>query len=374
MRTVKNLFGKYFFKALIFIVLCGFGLLIISSIQKHDYRIRLRWVKAYESEDWPKVRIGLIWAFSYLGAELPKGSFDESVTQSESNGLFTIDLEKLGFSEQSLKAFEPILDELKSSEEYKKTGGIDIGRFLMFTVHSSRHYYTITGASTSVSKFETKYSVKDPLRYVVVNSGVAKVKRLIQFNRPNRWDEIAFMGSEAEPSGDDHGMGFETIDVMKNGQLRFGIYGKGGILDDAANPLLTSAGKPGKCQWCHEKHLQMIFYPTEDVPNSLTKDEFVRQIDSAQGKLNQYRNLLNSDITYQNPQDHAFAELLYISFLEPSAYRISNEWGIAEPKVKELLRQFPTHPYEEYPFLGDLYQRKWIDSLASYRSVRVPES
>jgi hypothetical protein len=90
--------------------------------------------------------------------------------------------------------------------------------------------------------------------------------------------------------------------------------------------------------------------------------------------LNNYRNALKSDIDFNKKQDHTFAELLYITFMEPSADRLSLEWNMNIADVKNKLTALPTHTNTEFPYLGVLYDRKDVDFLSPYEYARVPES
>ncbi len=350
---------------------------ITWHFRRIDYKIKLRWSKAHPDESWPHIRTGLIWSLSYLGATLPTGSLDKATDWIDDRH-FILDLKQLGFSENALENLHPLLTTLKDSEEYEKMGGIDLGRFFMYTLHSSWHYYAITGVEQRLENFHQRHRLQNPVHYLLSSSGVAKEQRIISFNIPQKWEDIAFVGKEAEGKTIHLNVppeAFETIDLMPNGQLRFALYGKNGTLESHADTSLTEAGKPGKCQWCHEKHLQPIFYPTEDLPQSIKKEEFLEYVSQAQSLIDQYRTTLQTDITYQNPQDHTYAELLYITFLEPSLERVANEWGMSAEEVAAKLASFPTHGYREFPHLGQqLYHRKWIDSLAPYAVVKIPES
>ena len=90
--------------------------------------------------------------------------------------------------------------------------------------------------------------------------------------------------------------------------------------------------------------------------------------------LNTYRKSLRQDIDYSKTLDHTFTEILYISFMEPSAERLASEWGIPVEQVTEKLKGLPTHTHHEFPYLGTLYNRKDVESLSPYSIIRVPES
>ena|GEM_PF-269648 len=340
------------------------------------YTITLRWNKAYETEQWNNVRTGLIWSFSFLGAELPAGSFDASLKWINDTQ-FRCDLSKLGFNVSALEALSVIADRIKESEEYKKNGAADIGRFLMLTLYSSRHYYKITGAATTLNSFKDFHSFYSPFPFAVTNSGVALHDRLIKINASSSLSHLSCIASEGTGNLADNTFletEYESIDLMSNSQLRFSVYSADGALKISANNLLSIAGKPGKCMWCHQSNFSPLFYLNDDLPGYMTTQQFVDSIYSFRNRIIDRRNSLSTDVLYKNLQDHTQSELLYISFLEPSAQRIANEWGVSVSAVNELIKNLPAHIYPEFPFLGDLYYRSWVDSLAPYKTVRTPES
>ena len=111
-----------------------FGLIvsvsILSSSKKDkkaaakDISINLRWVRSYSDEGLPKVKTGILWTLSFLGATLPKGSAD-SIIQNIDSTSFKLDLKFAGFTENALSAFEVIIAHLKDSDEYLKKKSID---------------------------------------------------------------------------------------------------------------------------------------------------------------------------------------------------------------------------------------------------------
>ncbi len=112
----------------------------------------------------------------------------------------------------------------------------------------------------------------------------------------------------------------EVLDMMPNGQLRFAMYDMSGHLKTSADTIYGLGGKPAKCLWCHEGNfLENYISASQDVPGYHGRNAFNSLIHERQLMLEQYRNQLNSEIDYTQKQDHTLAELLYISFMEPSA-------------------------------------------------------
>jgi len=339
-----------------------------------DLTIRLRWVKAYEGETRVNVVTGLMWNLSYLGATLPKGSVAAGIVwDSESECM--VDVSKLGFSGAALEAWRTLFRELKASEEYGVNNSIDIGRFVMLTLNSSYHYCAITGASRRLADYMSKYRYRE-VRGAITNSAVSLGHRIMQISSFDDVSGISFIAREGEGSltaGTFMESEFETVDIMANGQQRFALYDKDGILKAAASPDLTRAGKPAKCLWCHEINLQKLFLLNEAVSGYYSDEQFGDIITNAKSMLSDYRQGLESDLDFRNTQDHTQGELLYISFMEPSAYRLANEWGMSVEDVEKLVEALSIHQHSEFVFLGDLYKRSEVDVFSPYTGIRVPD-
>ena len=163
------------------------------------------------------------------------------------------------------------------------------------------------------------------------------------------------------------------LDFMSNGQLRFAIYDDKGNLKTSADPNAAIAGKPAKCLWCHEIKLQPNFSNSPSVNGFYTKEEFAEILSGRMSLVDTYRAALNSDIDFTKTQGHTKGELIYLSFMEPSAERLAIEWGTTTLGVKEKLKGIATHPHSEFLFLGnELYDRNEIERLAPYTSLVIP--
>lgn len=363
--------------ALLALFICLIGCSNDQLIEIEAEKINLRWIPAYEGEGKEQVETGLLWSLSFLGATLPEGGF-QSAIRYFTDTQFELDISNLGFSEAAKTALRSIIKALKTSEEYEQHNAIDLGRFLVLTLHSSWHYYQITGADQSLEAFQKKYAGLPTQQFPVLNSSVAHVNRLLHFHISENISDMHFLAEETEENIDTTLMHqinhYEVFDIMPNGQLRFAIYDERGQLSPAAPVATTQAGKPSKCLWCHETAIQPLFNPTPNVEGFMTSESFQIKIDSARILLENYRAGLKSDIDFRQGQAHTQSELLYISFMEPSALRVANEWRMTVEEVKSILTDFPTHTFDEFPFLGDLYWRNTIDSLAPYQSLNPPAS
>ena len=341
-----------------------------------DLVIKLRWLKSYASQSPSQVNTGLFWALSFLGAKLPA----DAAILSWDGRMVTLDLDAAGVAETSKPAWKKLLHVLKSSDEYRVTGGIDMGRFVYLSLCSSNQYYALTGVSPNYAQFRAKHTFA-PKQVAIVESGVAHGNRLIEIGQGEGINSVAFVAFEGTGSLQAHSFqkaDVETLDLMENGQLRFGLYDLEGHLKATTTPALTAAGKPSKCLWCHEINLQPPFKNVTDVEGYYSTKEFRELVASATRIIASYRKTLASKVDFTRLQDHSNAEDLYLSFAEPTASRLAAEWNMPLERVQQLLasRNLKTHPHSERiddDVLGDnLYDRNDVDSLAPYATIRGP--
>lgn len=285
----------------------------------------------------------------------------------------TIDLSAAGVIDTTRPAWKELLAALRSSEEYRTFGAIDIGRFVALTLGSSQHYFVLTDAPRTYSGFRSKYRFEDR-QAAIIQSVIAHGNRLIDIGAADT--PFAFVGYEGTGTLADSTFAkreIETIDLMVNGQLRFALYDLSGALKDAGSPELTQAGKPAKCLWCHEIRLQRTFNHVTDLSGYYAAKQFDALIASRQEAIARYRSTLDSRIDFAREQDHTFAELLYLSFMEPSAQRVAGEWGVSVTEVQQRLTGEPTHRQDEFSFLGNnLYRRRDVDALGPRKAIPVP--
>jgi hypothetical protein len=338
--------------------------------------IKLRWIKSYPSQARSQVDTGLFWALSFLGAKLPA---DAAIISWDGTAV-TLDLDAAGVMEISKPSWKKLLDVLKSSDEYRMMGGIDSGRFVFLSLCSSYEYYALTGVSPNYAEFRAKHAFA-PRQVAIVESAVAHGNRLIEVGQGEGINSVAFVAFEGAGSLQAHSFqkaDIETLDLMENGQLRFGLYDLEGHLKATATPVLTAAGKPSKCLWCHEINLQPPFRNVTDLEGYYSTKEFKELVASATQIITGYRKTLASKVDFTRLQDHSNAEDLYLSFAEPTASRLAAEWNMPLERVKQLLdsRNLKTHPHSERiddGILGDdLYDRSEVDSLAPYAAIRGP--
>jgi hypothetical protein len=338
--------------------------------------IKLRWIKSYPGQSQSQVNTGLFWALSFLGAKLPA----DAAVISWDGTMLTLDLDAAGVAETSKAAWKKLLQVLKSSDEYRMMGGIDIGRFVFLSLCSSNQYYALTGVSPSYAEFRARHTFA-PKQVAIVESAVAHGNRLIEVGQGKDINSVVFVAFEGAGALQDHSFqkaDIETLDLMENGQLRFGLYDLEGHLKAATTPALTAAGKPSKCLWCHEINLQRPFKNVTDLDGYYSTKEFTEFVENATRVIAGYRKTLASKVDFTRLQDHSNAEDLYLSFAEPTAGRLAAEWGMPIEQVEHLLagRNLKTHPHSERiddDVLGDgLYDRNEVDSLSPYSTIRGP--
>lgn len=344
-------------------------------LNNESLSIRLRWVPGTEIDTQQEAITGLSWALSQLGAMLPTGSLEKSVKWHEEH-LFDLNILEVGLAPNSLFPFHSIIQRLKSSEEYVQTGAIDLGRFIMLSLNSPYHYYKIVAMPETLVEFRGLY-VFNGDRVEVVNSSISISHRLIEIAEANSPLDIAFVAGE---TGEEFMEGFpfeakefETLSVMPNGQLRYGIYGQNGKLKVAASKDLTIAGKPAKCVWCHEINIQPLFLNNPVLENSrfLTAKEFNMRQHEQMISLTAYRLSLKTEIDFTQLQDHERVEELYEEFMEPTIERLMIEWQMSEMTIAQLLAGVPKHEHHEF---GMVYYRKDVDGLGPYGVIRVSDS
>jgi hypothetical protein len=206
----------------------------------------------------------------------------------------------------------------------------------------------------------------------VNNSSVSFAHRNIRFSKPDGLKQC-FVATEID-SLSQQVLEYETWELMANGQPRFGIYDADGNLKNNADPQYTTAGKPAKCMWCHESGVQQLFSQQRDFPGYLVAAQLQEKLIGFNQLLQRNRVDLPGRIDFSKRQQHTLSELLYISFMEPSAERLSLEWQMPLAEVQQLLSGLPTHVYDEFPFLGQLYDRNAVEQLAPFKGLAVSSS
>ena len=335
-----------------------------SDLIETETTINLKWNKAYPDDTIDKSLIGLKWALSYVGAVLPSSNNGFSNTEST----ITIDIKRLGFTENAEEKLLQLSEKIKATTEYQANNSIDLGRFVTLLLGASEHYYEIIGTPKTLSEVLLPYTLL-PQKGFVNNSGVSLEHRIIQFSAQNGFNQV-FLSEEVDPvSGEIYE--YETIELMPNGQLRFGIFDTEGNRKNNADATHSNAGKPAKCMWCHESNINPLFSIQNDFTGYLSYTDFQNTLLNYLESNRNQKLALTDGVDFSQTQQHTLTELLYISFMEPSAERLSLEWNLPVTQVQNLLSGLPTHIYDEFPFLGTLYYRKDIEIFAPFQGLSV---
>lgn len=339
--------------------------------------IILNWYPAPANQTKDEFTTGLVWLFSYLGARLPASKFEKAV-QFKSSNKIEVNFDELGFADFALNHLSGLVSITKQTEEYKVTGGIDAGRFFALCFNSSYHYYKITGVSPSFNDFKNKFQTFVYKSFACDTSAVAYSSRLLNYNveandiKSNFF--FAQQGSGYFTQGNfTSSPVIEAFDYMENGQPRFAVYDKDGILYAPSDPAEHPAGKPAKCMWCHESKMQPLIFPTADIPGYESAANFSVARQTFINRLNEFHKSTGSVLDFTQKNAHGQGELIYLLFYEPDVTRLSQEWNISEYDVKVLLNGIPNHTNPEYPFLKEVYYRKDIAHLAPYKSIVVTD-
>ncbi len=358
-----------------FIVLFLVGVIACKPTTK-DTSIGLYYTLNYEKDTWENNRTGFLWALSYLGASLPKNSLDSSMTWIDSTH-FKLSFTRLGFSEKALTVLNVINDSIKKLPEYQTHKAISLGQYVSILIGSSKHYYAITDAASNLNTLLKQHENDSCIMYPVYHSAISKRLRVLHLYINPLLHKSFFMAQEGTGdvvTGDFKAETYEVFDIMPNGQLRFAIYNERNELIDGSDNKHSDAGKPAKCMWCHELNIQLLYTKNENKLGFITQDEFQLRVKNWMEKLGVYRQTLISDVDFKKTQDHTFMELLYISYNEPSAKHLAQEWKLSEQETNVILKKTKTHFHEEFKYLDSIYFRRDVEVKKSVYPKSIRET
>lgn len=346
----------------------------IKAPDPAETRINLRWIPSYPGDSQARVRTGLLWALSLLGAQIPKASTAPIVTWL-SPTLLRLDLGAAGFTPAALVTLAKLCAILRSSEAYAVHGGVDAGRFVTLTVATSAHYYRITHPPNTLAAFKALHPVVGHEVHVA-KSLVALGQRRLLGSPAQQGKDIAWISEEGPGSlsaGTFAIAEYEVFDVMPNGQLRFAIYGLDGKLRRWADPKHSEAGKPARCMFCHESGVEPMWLDDAAGPGGLSQQKFNALRDQQQLLLQKMRAKAPAKINYDIKDEHSQMELLYVAFMEPTAQRLATEWGLTEAAVEKLLVGRETHKETVYhAWKAHSYHRRDVEALGPVQVIKAP--
>ena len=336
-----------------------------------DLVIDLRWIPSYENETQDSIEIGLKWIMSYLGAMLPQEFIKQTMVWSDEN-IMTLDISKAGFSSRAERTWARLLKHYKNSQEYKTYKSMDIGQFVLLSFNASWHYYAITAASPNLTSFQSQYEFDSDSKLVFLpgRSGVTSGLRIVHSSKASSVNRIAHTAEEGigENINDFKKQETEVFDIMPNGQPRFAVYGLDGNLKVGGNPLLSRAGKPAKCMWCHESGVQLPFRVINKYPLELANYKKFNQLVNTQNDMldNYYNNFLPRLDTFRNQKNlHYLAELLYITYQTPTTMRAEGELALLNIDNDTLHLPIHMSYHHEFKFLKNIVSRKTLDSITN---------
>jgi len=346
-----------------------------NHLPESNKTIILNWYPAPANQTIEEFTTGMAWLFSYLGAKLPSNQFEEGVKFIASNKI-EINLDELGFADFAVNHLETLISQIKQTEEYKVTGGIDAGRFFALCFNSTNQYYKITGAAKTYDEFRSKYASFMYKTFVCDTSSISSSSRIINYAINDLNIQKSFFISEEGNGKYSAGTfvrnGFiEAFDYMENGQPRFVIYNQKKELYVPSNSFLHPAGKPAKCMWCHESGMQPLFTNTIDIAGFISTTEFLADVQNFTISLNAFHNQRSAKLNFKDKKAHTQGEYVYLCFYEPNANRLAGEWSFTVEKVNNLLAGIAKHNNPEFPFLKDVYYRNQIEKFAPYYSIQV---
>ncbi len=331
--------------------------------------ITIKWNKSHTKETSDQAYTALRWTYSYLGARLPQETQKTAILFKSKK--FSVDISLLGLDEVSFLALTELHGKIKLSDEYKKHGAIDLGRYIVLLLGDSENYYEIVDLPKTVAELVDHYKLLNKLGYVN-NSLISNAHRIISFSDQLQHRQL-FISQEFDTT-QKQVVEFETMDLLPNGQWRFGIFDSNGSRISAANSKYSNAGKPAKCIWCHESKIQPLYSQQIDHPSYLSYNQLSAALKLYDSLDLAYKISLLDGVDFSRTKEHTLVEISYISFMEPSAERLSWEWNLPVRKIKKMLVQHQTHRHEEFPFLGNLYHRSEIDKYAPHKGMIVPQS
>lgn len=323
--------------------------------------IALVWRPADAEDTWESARAGVDWALSQLGAIPPKdGSAITVQGEAPDRVALLVHLDRLSLSSIAATVLADVAAELNT-----ETRPAEIGRFLLRSLHEPWRYYAMTGACGTRAEWETERDRTDA-EYAVTTSLLTEAERRIQLNEaPASWADVSFLAEEGTGSlldGSFQPSEAETLDVMPNGQFRFAVYDAAGGLVPAG--VLSPAGTPGKCAWCHELTVQAGSAENTSAPGYLDYTAWMAARDRNHSQIALLRAELSTSVDYETLSVHEAGERLVEGFLLPDAARVAAEWGVSEAEVVAALGT-GTEAQEEFGWT-ERYLRAEVDAASPF--------
>lgn len=320
--------------------------------------IVLRWLASDGEDDLAHAQAALGWGLANLGAS-PTAWTTETTT---SGARFTLDPTALTLSSRAQAALADAWAPLATSDEAARFGAVDVGRFLMRTSLSPESSAAITGACPTFADWEAA-QLPEGLDYAVTTSLLVTGDRHVRVApAPATADDVAALAEEGSGSLADGTFVADerdVLDLMPNGQPRYAAYDA----DGAWVPASTAGGPVGRCQWCHEDHLQPGTPDNVSLDGWLSTSDFQAWIETADTRMDERQASLDTVVDFDTYAVHEWMEQLVDAFLHPSPARVREEWETDD------VPSLPTSDVAEWGWTGR-YTRADVD--AAWDGAAVP--
>ena len=267
--------------------------------------INLKWNKSYPNQTREDAVKGLNWTLSNIGVSIKSNDYLEV-----SDNIMTLNINALSLEDGGREPLLKLHESIFNSQEYILNNNIDLGRYVCLLIGASNHYFELVQIPNALHDVLSNYQLL-PVKGKINNSSVSYVDRVVEYSNLTNGKQL-FLSTEID-SVTDSVYEYETIEIMKNGQLKFGVYGKNGLRKNSSDPLITDAGKMAKCMWCHESNYAPLINRQLNEPGYLLAQQLDDTIKMYQQKLFTYQTkLTNSVVKYGRLQEHTKMELLYM--------------------------------------------------------------
>lgn len=335
-----------------------------EPVPKNPNEIVLKWNQSYSQEKMDDAILGLYWALSHCGA---KNANATSNPLHHDSVYIRINLGSFDFDENAYSQIIRLHRAIQNSEEYIYNYSMDLGRYITLLIGASNHYYRITNMPETLGEQLSNYTLS-PYKGYVNNSSISNHHRSIQYSSFNEFQQILISTEIDSVTG--RVLEFETMELMENGQFKYGIYNADSQLIASAPPSST-AGKPAKCMWCHESNVNLLVQSQNNYGGYLSFQQLQDTLLNFRSRVQQHQATLQNGVDFNKTLDHTQMELQYIMFMNPSSMRLANEWNMNIPEIENLLKAYSKSQYPEFPFLSPGYDRNVIDGYSPNKGLVV---
>lgn len=305
------------------------------------YKIQGTWVESETDMGKKEFEVGLGWLLG--GIALQPSDWELQIFPSDRPFMHEILIEINQGALQNTECVERIIKDLPVDQ--------NIAVPLAFLTQHPRHVSLILDQSTTLEEWESEF--KTPDTTLILDSLVLEQSREVHFNSgASSLVKVAF---KAQVLGGESGH-TETIDVLPNGRMRFGLY-------DSSSELVPSSelGSVGQCQWCHEGKLLDLQEQPDTIGYS-PYQTFTETIVIQNDLIVEQHDAIYSGGLLLDLEVHGYGERIFEAYLHPSLNYLSREFDWSEQQVSSWLseNEINGEAHLEYPSWGSTYQRSAI--------------